>query len=347
MTPTRILLTGASGNVGYEVLKQLVALGDKYEVSIFDLRNKKTEELFEPFKNDVFIHYGDITREMDVDEACSDKDYVIHLAALIPPAADEKTDLAHRINVQGTANLVKALERHSPNAFLAYSSSVSVYGDRVNSPNINVGDELNPSIGDYYATTKVAAESIVRNSKLAWTIFRLSAIMGADNHKISPLMFHMPLETPIEITTPEDTARAFVNAAEKRNELQGRIFNLGGGEACRITYRRLLEENFRIFGLGKLNPPAHTFATANFHCGYYADGDDLENILLFRRDTIDSYLKLVESKVSSFQRNMTKLVAPLAKRILFSRSEPRQAIKENDTEKINQFFRGVVPPKTK
>ena len=99
-----------------------------------------------------------------------------------------------------------------------YSSSISVYGDRITNPHITTSDPINISFGDHYAKTKSKAESAIQNSALDWTIFRLTAIMGLNNHKISPLMFHMPLNTSIEICTPMDTARAYENGIEKRNE---------------------------------------------------------------------------------------------------------------------------------
>lgn len=151
-------------------------------------------------------------------------------------------------------------------------------------------------------------------------------------------MFHMPLNTPIEITTPEDTARAFVNAAHKKEALNKRIFNLGGGEKNRIIYRNLLAENFNIFGLGAFDLPEKSFATQNFHCGYYADGDALEEIVHFRKDTIQTYLQKVREGVSGVQRFFTKLAAPIAKKILLKQSEPWEAIKENDVEKMHRYF---------
>lgn len=339
MNKTRVLLIGASGNVGYEALKQLTAQKERYEITVFDLKTSKSEKLFVKYKNDIRIFYGDITNPEATAEACKNIDFVIHLAAIIPPAAYQNKALTEKINADGTRNLLANIEKYSPNAFFAYSSSVATYGDRLEDIYIKVSDPQKPSIGDYYAETKIMAEKAVRESRLLWTIFRLSAIMGAGNHKISGLMFLMPLETPVEITTPEDTARAFVNAIDHQLELDGRIFNLGGGEKNRIIYRDLLEKSFRIYGLGKLNFPEHAFANYNYHCAYYADSDDLENIVHFRRDTMTTYFEKVKSSVPGIQRFFSKLVAPLIKKSLLKKSEPWKAYNSGDKEKMKLYFK--------
>lgn len=335
---TNILLTGATGSVGYNALKQLLRKKERYNITVFDLKTPKTEKLLAPFKEDIRVFYGDITHPADTIEPSKNQDFVIHLAAIIPPAAYENKSLTEKINVQGTRNLIANLERHSPNAFFAYSSSVATYGDRLDDPYIKVTDPLNPSLGDYYAETKIMAEEAIRVSKLRWTIFRLSAIMGAGNHQISGLMFLMPLETPIEITTPEDTARAFVHAIEHQEALQGKTFNLGGGEKNRIVYRDLLQRSFEIYGLGKLNFPKGAFAKRNYHCAYYADSNELENILHFRRDTIETYFEKVKASVPAVQRFFTTLVRGIAKKSLLARSEPYKAYKSGDKEKMKLYF---------
>lgn len=334
----RILLTGASGSVGYEVLKQLVSQKDRFEITVFDLKTPKSEKLLEKFKDDIRLFYGDISDPDTTIEASEKQDFVIHLAALIPPAAYKNKVFTEKINAGGTQNLIANLEKYSPGAFFAYSSSVATYGDRLTDYYIKVTDPLKPSLGDYYAETKIMAEKAVRNSKLRWTIFRLSAIMGAENHKISGLMFLMPLETPVEITTPEDTARAFVNAIDHKDELQGRTFNLGGGEKNRIVYSGLLQKSFDIYGLGKLNFPEGAFAERNYHCAYYADSDDLENILHFRRDTMDTYFQKVKASVPAFQRLITKMVGNIVKKSLLAKSEPYAAFKSDDKEKMKLYF---------
>ncbi|HHH53895.1 MAG TPA: NAD(P)-dependent oxidoreductase, partial [Bacteroidetes bacterium] len=267
---------------------------------------------------------------------CRNKDFVIHLAAIIPPLADKKPALSWKVNVEGTRNLIKGIEKYSTNAFLLYSSSISVYGDRLKNPWIKVSDPLRPSEGDEYAKNKIEAEKIIQNSKLDWTIFRLTAIMGG--HQISELMFHMPLETPLEIATPEDTARAFVHALNKRKQLSKKIFNLGGGEKCRIIYKDFLKRSFEISGLGKLNFPHKTFAEKNFHCGYYADGDELENILHFRKDTIDTYFEKQKKKTNTIQKFLTGIFKKPILKHLKNKSEPLKAFLSKNNYLIQRFF---------
>lgn len=330
-----VLLTGASGSVGIEVLKQLHSSGI-YRVTVFEVDAPASVKALSPFKDDVEIIYGDIRKEQDVQAACKGKDVVIHLAALIPPVADEKPELAYKVNVGGTENLIRALEEHSPQAFFLYSSSVSVYGDRVAEPNIRIGDPIKPSEGDEYALTKIAAEALLRNSKLRWSIFRLGAVTG--RHKISKLMFHQPLNTSFEIVTREDTARAFVNAIEKQDELLGRTFNLGGGEKCLSSYEEFLERSFQVAGLGKLDFPPKSFAEKNFHCGFYADGDELENILHFRKDTLDSHFEKERQKTSAALKLITSIFRRPIKYYLQTLSEPLEAFKTNDIKEMQRYF---------
>lgn len=333
----KILLTGASGTVGYFVLEMLVQQGI-HSITVFDIETGKSKKLLNKYKSKADLIYGDISSREEVKQACFDKDIVIHLAAIIPPLADDEPEIASRVNVTGTKNLIESIEELSPDAFFIYSSSVAIYGDRLKNPDIFTSDTLAPSLGDEYAKTKIKAEEIIQNSRLNWTIFRLSAIMGSDNHEVGKLMFHMPLSTPIEICTPEDTARAFVNAVDYPRELTHKIFNLGGGERCRIMYKDLLSKSFEIFGLGELDFPENTFAEKNFHCGYYADGDKLEEIVHFRQDTMDDYFLRVKKNTNFIKKLFTRILSRQIKKMLQSKSEPFNAKKNNEIELIDRFF---------
>ena len=336
-TRKKILLTGASGTVGQEVLKQLCLLNNMFDITIFDIKSNTTRKIFKPFKKEINIVYGNMTIDSDLKNICLDKDIVIHLAAIIPPLAYEKPELSYQVNALGTENLIRLLELHSPNAFFLYSSSISVYGDRLNTPMITINDVLKPSEGDEYAKTKMIAENSIQNCKLDWSIFRLGAIMGG--HKMSKLMFHQPLKTSMEIATPEDTARAFVNAIDKQEQLSKKIFNLGGGENCKILYDDFLSRSFKLFGLGRLDFSPKTFAEKNFHCGYYEDGDELNDILNFRKDTLDSYFQKEKSNVSIFKKIVVSILKKPIKKYLQRQSEPFAAFINNDTKMIHHYFR--------
>jgi nucleoside-diphosphate-sugar epimerase len=334
----RILLTGASGTIGKEVLKRLVHLNDRYDVIVVNRNSRRAKKVFNEFREQAQFITADFSYLHQAERICKNIDVVIHLAAVIPPLTEEQPKLAERVNVFGTKSLIQALEKHSPHAFFIYSSSIAVYGDRLKNPEIRVGDPLQASEGDFYAETKIRAEELVQSSKLDWTIFRLSAIMGIKNHRLSKLMFYMPLKTQLEIATVEDTARALINAVEAREQLKGRIFNLGGGPSCRISYREFLERNFEIYGLGKMDFPEEAFARKNFHCGIYADGDKLNDILHFQQDSIEDYEERLRKNISKAQYWTTRALAPLIKRKILKKSEPLKALQSNNAELSGRFF---------
>lgn len=332
----RILLTGASGTIGCEVLKQLYIKRDKFDITVIDLKSKRSVKMFSQFKNGINIVFGDISKEEDLVKVCSGKDCMIHLAAIIPPLAEEKPELSYMVNVLGTKYLVRCLEKYSPGCFLLFSSSISVYGDRLDNPFIKLSDPLKPNDKDEYARTKLAAEHIIQNSKLDWSIFRLTAVMGG--HKMSKLMFHQPLSTSLEIATAEDTARAFVNAIDQRSCLLKKTFNLGGGDFCRLSYEEFLSRSFRILGLGKLNFRPYTFATRNFHCGFYQDGQILEDILNFRKDTLDSYFEKEKKKYLFCKRLILSVFKQPIKWYLQMHSQPYIAYRTHNAEQIKYYF---------
>ena len=336
-----ILLTGATGAIGSEVLKQLNTANQLDGVTVLVRDSKNTRKVLKPFIDKINVIYGDITNRDIVKKAVANQDVVIHLAAIIPTVEDDNDDLVTRVNVGGTENIVRSMETECPNALLLFSSSIAIYGDRIKDPDIRISDPPKGLDHDNYSRTKVDAETIIISSKLNWSIFRLTAIMGIGNHKISGIMFDVPLETPFEIATVRDTARAFVNSINHKAELTGRIFNLGGGESCRITYFDFLSKAFNAFGLGKPNFPNYAFAKQNFHCGYYIDGDELEAIIHFRSDTIESYFNRFDASVPYIQRLFTLPFGGLIKWFLLRLSIPYKAYKNGDQEKINFFFGNI------
>lgn len=333
----QILLTGATGTVGKEALKQLCS-HPAYEISVMCRASSKNKKILHPYLNQIKLIHIDLSDQKEMEKLEGSFDTVIHLAAIIPPLADEMPALTHKVNFEGTKNLIERLEITSPNCFFMFSSSIAVYGDRLLTPDISVNDTLPKHEEDAYAQSKIDTEPIIMNSKLDWTIFRLTAIMGVKNHKMTGLMFHMPLATPIEIAMPEDTARAFTNGVEKRAELKNKVFNLAGGPSCRTTYEEFLGINFRINGLGAVDFPAKTFAEKNFHCGNYIDGDDLENITHFRKHSLEDYTRLNEEAISGIQKFFASILKRPIKYFMRRQSLPLKAYKNKDKALMERFF---------
>ena len=333
----KVLLTGASGEVGFEAFKELLRRKEDYSIRVFLLDQKNERRRFARYSNDADIVWGDVRSFDDVKRAVDGVDVVIHMAAIIPPLADEAPELARAVNVVGTKNVIEAALRQDVVPSIIYTSSVSVYGDRIENPEIRVGDALIPSVGDEYARTKIETEKMIQDSGLVFTIFRLCGILTT-TLKIQPLMFHMPLGTTLEWCHASDVGFALVEAIDCE-VVFGRIFNLGGGKSCTVKAEEFLQTMFPLFGLNAKTIPSYAFATKNFHSGFYIDGYELDDLLHFRRKVLLDYYDYVEEKVSGVQRFFTRLMpAEIVKGFLARQSEPLQALKEKNMVLIERYY---------
>ena len=62
----RILLTGASGSVGLRVLRQLSQQRHNFEITVFDIKSKRSRKIFSSFKGQIEVIYGDISNYNDI-----------------------------------------------------------------------------------------------------------------------------------------------------------------------------------------------------------------------------------------------------------------------------------------
>lgn len=332
---SKILLTGASGTIGREVLHRLVARPG-LDVHVFDKNSLENRLFYHQYRNQIKLIYGDLSKSKSVAQLPGGFDFVIHLAAIIAPKADHKPGLIHDVNVLGTKILINELEKSSPDAFFLHCSCISVYGDRLSNPMIRVGDPVNPSPNDMYAQSKLTAELIVQSSKLNWSVFRITAILK--RHKLSRLMFHIPLDTKIETCSPGNAAQAFVNSIDHREKLEHRLFNLGGGEKCRITYREFLTRVFQMAGLGVPYFPPRAFATRNYHCGFFADSNELDDILQFRTDDLKACMDEIQSRFKPARRLLMRMLKHTIHVNLLRRSSPYRAYITANRRLVEYYF---------
>ncbi|MFN8530195.1 MAG: NAD-dependent epimerase/dehydratase family protein [Anaerolineae bacterium] len=125
-----VLITGANGEVGHGLIRQMYQMKEKSEVIVLDLHG--LDAALQPMVNRTIT--GDILDNELINLLLNEYeiDMVIHLAALLSTHSEFNPETAHRVNVQGTINLLKlAIEqgrsRGQPVKFL-YPSSIAVYG---------------------------------------------------------------------------------------------------------------------------------------------------------------------------------------------------------------------------
>jgi nucleoside-diphosphate-sugar epimerase len=342
----KVLLTGASGKMGGEAFKELIKRRDSYEiVLLLTPRNRKRFADYEGVPG-LKIIWGDLRNFENVLEAVKGVDYVLHPAGLVAPAADRKPLTCKAVNIGGTTNLIAAIKRQPQNGqgvHLVYISSVVVYGDRLPPAHmLRVGDPVRPSVGDYYGATKIAAERAVIESGLDnWAILRQTYIAVPNVLSLmDPIMFHQPLNTHIELITAEDAGYGLVQTLDAPPEFYGRVYNMSGGPSCRVLYIDYMERIMKIFGMGDLRKimSPNWFATRNFHCGWFADGDVLNNYLHHWRHTLEDHYCQAEHSVSPLLKLGGKIAPPpIVKAFMKREADPVKWIAKNESEKVKAF----------
>lgn len=125
-----ILITGANGEVGHGLINHLSSLPEKIQLVVLDIRG--LDRAMHEKVNRTII--GDILDNELLDTLVNEYeiDAIFHLAALLSTHSEFNPEAAHRVNVQGTINLLKlAVEqgrsRARPVKFI-FPSSIAVYG---------------------------------------------------------------------------------------------------------------------------------------------------------------------------------------------------------------------------
>lgn len=317
----RVLVTGGLGVIGSLVIKNLLTHG--HTVRIFDHHTRRAAckarkiQHSERLNSSLSIQWGDIRNYEQVRTAMTDIDAVIHLAAIIPPLADERPLFAHEVNVKGTEHVIRAMQEAAPKARLIFSSSIAVYGDRVSDPYIRNDDSPHPNTVDPYAHQKLEAEEAIHNSGLDWTIFRLSYIVSPENLRLHPIMFEMPLDTSLEICAAADTGEALARAVEV-SDIIGATLPIAGGANCRTTYREFLQNMMGIFGLGHHGLPEQAFSKGAFHCGFM-DTRESQSRLKYQHVGLQDLL-LQLSRIFRVRRFFVTLFRPVARWIVIRKS---------------------------
>lgn len=282
----KVLVTGAGGTVGIQVIRFLLSEG-KYEITALDIKNKHVYKRLKPFRKRINIIYGDISNNSIVDALVKSHDVVIHLAGVLPPFANVRDDLCKEIDYEGSKVLIDAIKDYNPDCFLLYASSASVYGKQDDYKNITIKSSYNLDDYDYYSKYKLEVEKYIKDNLKKYSIFRLSYILG-DPRKEN-LIYNIAPKSNCELLSAEDAGYAFVCAIDFMKEVNKKTFNVSGGEKFRTKYSDYLVYLFKTYGISLKFLSAYLFAEKNYYGGYYSDGDKLEEILHFRSKNLEVY----------------------------------------------------------
>lgn len=362
MEKKTLLVTGASGNMGSEVLKQNMETGRVKGIVL--LRKKPANEklaakLKKQWGDDIEIIFGDLSKKEDCIKAVEKADYVFHCAAVIPPVSDHNPKLAESTNYYGAVNLCEAIKenpRHDEIKFIEVGT-VAEYGNRTyQHPWGRVGDPLLVSAFDFYAVTKLRAERHIIESGLRyWVSLRQSGILYDNfmmNNMHDGLMFHTCWNTPIEWATARSSGLMAKNLiigdmdGTLPDKFWRHVYNIGNGEAARVTGYETFQSGFGMMGCSAKDifKPDWNIAR-NFHCMWYYDSDVLDNYLHFQAsETYADFWNKLSSKffyrLWKFGKPFKKLIAKKAIMPLFENSNsPKYWLSHPEcAQRINAFF---------
>jgi nucleoside-diphosphate-sugar epimerase len=250
--PRRVFITGANGFIGRRLARRYREMG----AGLCGI----------DFQADLAwgVVVGDLARPDDWKRQLEGVDLVIHTAAIVSNTAS--MDLAWRVNVKGTADLLAACVEAGVSRFL-HLSSVAVYG--FDFPDGVTEDHPLRPMGNTYVDTKIASEHATLachcGGQMACTIVRPSDVYGPGSRPwvVLPLeamregRFLLPAHgqgrfSPVYI---DDLVDGIVLAAGMEAG-RGKIYNIGGGET--VSCDTFFSYHARMLGQTK---PLRTMAT--------------------------------------------------------------------------------------
>jgi uncharacterized protein YbjT (DUF2867 family) len=233
-----IVITGGTGFVGEEIVKQL--RNDGFPVRAIVREPPSAQWMRDRYGVELF--HGNVLYAPSIEGAMKNANCVIHLVGIIREYRENTFERAH---TQATKHVVDEAKRAGVKRYL----HMSALGTRDNARS-------------RYHQTKWAAEEYVRKSGLAWTIFRPSVIYGPKDKSVNTLMKVIrrlpfvpvlgPGTTKIQPISVQNVAKAFVAAIH--NDLSiGKTYDLCGLEA--FTWNELYDRLQLL--LGSRKPKIH------------------------------------------------------------------------------------------
>jgi len=233
-----ILVTGASGYVGSNLVRRLVAEGKPVRALVHS--PAKAALRLGDIRDQVEIAQGDVTRPDTLRPALEGVSAVVHLVAV---AIEKRPGDYERINTQGTINVVEAAKAAGVRRLINMSQ--------------NGADSRLPY---RFLASKGKAQEYVAASGLDWTALRPSVIWGPQDEfanvqarliKLTPLIFPIVGDgkARFQPVWVGDVVEAVLRCLDDPQTI-GHEYGLGGPEV--LTYAEIVERVLAALGTRRL-----------------------------------------------------------------------------------------------
>jgi NADH dehydrogenase len=233
----KVLVTGATGFVGREILRGLPRAGHETHILTRDGYEDRTQAAEKELSAQ--IHFGNILNTDSLQRACRGMDAVIHLVGIISEVGEATFENIHTL---GTQNVLTAAREAGVRRFVHMSALGTL-----------------PDAAARYHQTKWAAEECVRGSGLEWTIFRPSIIYGPGDqfvNRFARMARYSPVlpvigdgQAKLQPIPVADVATCFVRALNEPRSI-GQTYDLCGRDV--LTFEGVLDAIMDVTGRKRL-----------------------------------------------------------------------------------------------
>jgi len=229
--------------------------------------------------SDIRLIKGDITNFEQLKEACKNVDIIIHTAAqtAVTTSLDNpKTDFM--VNALGTVNVLEAARRFCNNPAIIFCSTNKVYGNNINNIKIlekekryvfedsfenGIPETFPVDLCEHtpYGCSKLAGDLYTQDYAkiygLKAIVFRMSCIYGPRQFGVEdqgwvtwftiatitekPIIIYGDGQQVRDALYVSDLIQAFHAFLQRKNQLAGEVFNIGGGPKNTLSLLELLD----------------------------------------------------------------------------------------------------------
>lgn len=277
----KFLVTGGSGTVGRNVIKELLKRGAKEIISI-----SRDENLIKQAENEIGVDkrisfkLGDITDIQLVSRLAKDVDIVINTAAIKHVSLAEKNPReTHRINIVGLLNL------------LDNTSNISKF--------IHISSDKAIGVVNCYGASKLLGEYLVRESnslygRSQYFIIRCPNVLGSRGSVLDMWKAQLEKENKIKITdpemtryfiTPKDAAQFIVDVSTKSESNTDKIYY-----PLDKTHKFLLKDLAEVF-ISLYGDKNSKIEIMGVQPGEKKHEDYIDDVPLSSKSELEKYLK--------------------------------------------------------